>query len=372
MRLGVVSFNTEYTIRADELAVAAEERGFDSVWFPEHTHIPACRRTPFPAGGELPREYVHMSDPFISCMAAAAATTALATLGILLAGRTILVATGLRLGGKFRLFGFLGEEIVVLGLVNLDINDLRRRGRRQFLAGGQLLDPLQAEVRRRQLVIGVQVDPHTTAQLELGQRMAELSNRGDHSEQLALLERQLADLDRYALSEEQLAELNDTHKRLANAGQLVGGSSAVSELIDGDSEFAARRALHRARHELAKLAELDPTLAAAAEQLESVEIQLGEVADTLARYQDGLELDPERLQECEAQLSKLHELARRHRLPMQELGARAEELRSEVDALRNAGSLLQELERERQAVSQDYRRAAQELSSLRRASASGT
>ncbi|MGE0484104.1 MAG: LLM class F420-dependent oxidoreductase [Gammaproteobacteria bacterium] len=74
MRLGVVSFNTEYTIRADELAVAAEERGFDSVWFPEHTHIPASRRTPFPAGGELPREYVHMSDPFISCMAAAAAT----------------------------------------------------------------------------------------------------------------------------------------------------------------------------------------------------------------------------------------------------------------------------------------------------------
>lgn len=204
---------------------------------------------------------------------------------------------------------------------------------------------------------------------ELGQRMAELSNRGDHSEQLALLERQLADLDRYALSEEQLAELNDTHKRLANAGQLVGGSSAVSELIDGDSEFAARRALHRARHELAKLAELDPTLAAAAEQLESVEIQLGEVADTLARYQDGLELDPERLQECEAQLSKLHELARRHRLPMHELGARAEELRGEVDALRNAGSLLQELDRERQAVAQDYRRAAQELSALRRASA---
>lgn len=204
---------------------------------------------------------------------------------------------------------------------------------------------------------------------ELGQRMAELSSRGDHSEHLALLERQLADLDRHALTEVQLAELNDTHKRLANAGQLVAGSSAVTELLDGDSEFAARRALNRARHELAKLAELDPALAAAAEQLESVQIQLGEVADTLARYQDGLELDPERLQECEAQLSKLHELARRHRLPMHELRARAEELHAEVDALRNAGSLLQELERERQAVALDYRRAAQDLSALRRATA---
>ena len=75
MKLGVMSFNTEYTIRADVLAMAAEERGFDSVWFPEHTHIPSDRRTEFPAGGALPKEYAHMSDPFISCMSAAAVTT---------------------------------------------------------------------------------------------------------------------------------------------------------------------------------------------------------------------------------------------------------------------------------------------------------
>ena len=59
MKLGVFSFNTEYTIRADDLAVACEERGFESVWFPEHTHIPASRETPWPAGRELPKEYVH-------------------------------------------------------------------------------------------------------------------------------------------------------------------------------------------------------------------------------------------------------------------------------------------------------------------------
>ncbi|MGE0485595.1 MAG: LLM class F420-dependent oxidoreductase [Gammaproteobacteria bacterium] len=74
MKLGVMSFNTEYSIRADELAVAAEERGFESVWFPEHTHIPASRETPWPGNGPLPREYVHMSDPFASCAAAAVVT----------------------------------------------------------------------------------------------------------------------------------------------------------------------------------------------------------------------------------------------------------------------------------------------------------
>jgi len=74
MKLGVMSFNTEYSIRADDLAREAEQRGFESVWYPEHTHIPASRETPFPGGGELPAEYAHMSDPFTSMAAAAAVT----------------------------------------------------------------------------------------------------------------------------------------------------------------------------------------------------------------------------------------------------------------------------------------------------------
>lgn len=74
MALGLFSFNTEYSIRPDRLARAAEDRGYESVWFPEHTHIPAERKSPYPGGGELPREYVHMADPFASSAAAAAVT----------------------------------------------------------------------------------------------------------------------------------------------------------------------------------------------------------------------------------------------------------------------------------------------------------
>ena len=55
MHSGVVIFATEYSIRVDELARAAEERGFESLWLPEHTHIPTSRRSPWPGGGELPR-----------------------------------------------------------------------------------------------------------------------------------------------------------------------------------------------------------------------------------------------------------------------------------------------------------------------------
>src|SRR5215468_5867973 len=74
MHIGICIFATDYAIRIDELAREAEARGFESLFVPEHTHIPVSRRTPFPGGEPLPKEYSHTFDPFVSLMAAAAAT----------------------------------------------------------------------------------------------------------------------------------------------------------------------------------------------------------------------------------------------------------------------------------------------------------
>ena len=74
MDFGVVSQNTEYGIRPDDCAREAEARGYESVWYPEHTHIPAARDTPYPLGGDLPRQYAHFMDLFVSMMAGAGAT----------------------------------------------------------------------------------------------------------------------------------------------------------------------------------------------------------------------------------------------------------------------------------------------------------
>ncbi|MEE9277075.1 MAG: LLM class F420-dependent oxidoreductase [Dehalococcoidia bacterium] len=71
---GVFMFATDYAIPPAELAMAAEERGFESIFFPEHTHIPSSRRTPWPGGSDLPKEYWHTHDPFIALTAAAAVT----------------------------------------------------------------------------------------------------------------------------------------------------------------------------------------------------------------------------------------------------------------------------------------------------------
>ena len=74
MRVGAFYFPTDYGINMAELAKALEDRGFDSLFVPEHTHIPANRKSPFPGGGELPKRYSHTHDPFVGLSFAAAAT----------------------------------------------------------------------------------------------------------------------------------------------------------------------------------------------------------------------------------------------------------------------------------------------------------
>ena len=74
MKFGVYMFPTDYAIDPVSLGRAAEGHGFESLFVPEHTHIPTSRRSPFPGGGELPKEYSHTLDPFVALGAVAAAT----------------------------------------------------------------------------------------------------------------------------------------------------------------------------------------------------------------------------------------------------------------------------------------------------------
>ncbi|MET0191014.1 MAG: LLM class F420-dependent oxidoreductase [Pseudonocardia sediminis] len=74
MDIGVVTFLTDYGIAPLDLARAVEERGFESLFLTEHTHIPTSRRSPWPGGGDLPRRYAHTYDPFVALGAMAAVT----------------------------------------------------------------------------------------------------------------------------------------------------------------------------------------------------------------------------------------------------------------------------------------------------------
>ncbi len=78
MHIGIAMFPTDAAIRPYDLARAVEERGFESVWFPEHSHIPTSRRTEWPGAGRLPERYSRTLDQFVALTAAATATSRLA------------------------------------------------------------------------------------------------------------------------------------------------------------------------------------------------------------------------------------------------------------------------------------------------------
>lgn len=83
MQFGATMFFTAYSMTPAALGRALEERGFESVWAPEHSHIPLSRKTPYPGGGPLPEKYYDTMDPFVTLTEAAAAT------------KTLKVATGI-------------------------------------------------------------------------------------------------------------------------------------------------------------------------------------------------------------------------------------------------------------------------------------
>lgn len=204
---------------------------------------------------------------------------------------------------------------------------------------------------------------------ELGARMRKLSGGDDREQRIELLRHELAELEQWALPANELAELESSHKRLANAGRLAEGSAGVVDLLDGEHEFAVRRALGRAHAELGKLAQLDDRLIPTLELLDNAAIGLDEASGALSHYAQDVELDPERFRETENHLGQLHELSRRHRLPVITLHDRLAPLRSELAELENAGAALDQLESQRKRLLNDYGVAAKTLSTARTAAA---
>jgi DNA repair protein RecN (Recombination protein N) len=205
---------------------------------------------------------------------------------------------------------------------------------------------------------------------DLGVRIRKLSGGDDREQRIELLSHELGELEKWALPPAELAELEASHKRLANAGRLAEGAGGVVELLDGESEFALRRALGRAQLEMSKLAALDDKLAPWLELLDNASIQLSEAVDGLGRYAMDVDLDPNRYADVDTHLTRLHELSRRHRVPVLELHDKAALLRAELDELEGAGDALEKLATQRQRLQERYDETAATLSQARHDAAS--
>ncbi len=197
------------------------------------------------------------------------------------------------------------------------------------------------------------------------QRARGLGAGEDRESRIELLRHEVEELQQWVLDKDALAELEASHKRLANAERLANGVAGISERLDGDGEFALQRGLSLARDELTRLAAFDDQLKGALELLETAGIQLAEAVAGLSRYAQDVELDPERFNVVDDHLGHLHELSRRHRVAINELPEKLQQLHAQLDELENAGAALEQLTALQTRLREQYANASAALGASR-------
>ena len=214
------------------------------------------------------------------------------------------------------------------------------------------------------------------AALDAVQRLAaqwkELQRRldahGDASEveaRLEWLDRQLKQFGKNSVEPFDIEEHILSHRRQSNAAQLLEGSARALARLNVDDGSAIEHSVAQLHAELLRLAEHDPAYAQAAELVDAAAIQLTEAANLIERARDGIDLDPDRLQELEDELARLHELSRRHKAPLEQLAAVRDALTAERESLRDAGGDAERLQAERDALAAAWRDAAKHLGAAR-------
>lgn len=197
-----------------------------------------------------------------------------------------------------------------------------------------------------------------------------LVGQGDVGERIAYLQHQLDELDAQPLSAESTARLLAAHRRHAHGATLIQAcDAAAAALAGGSGATALDQRLQRIRHDLAKVAEHEPRLQDVDGLLDAAAIQLQEASGLLDRIRADLDIDPSGLDVLEQQLSRLHELGRRHRAPIETLSERRDAIAAELQTLRDADARLLHLDRQLQQARDDWSHAAIRLTGARRQAA---
>jgi DNA repair protein RecN (Recombination protein N) len=189
------------------------------------------------------------------------------------------------------------------------------------------------------------------------------------SEREAWLQHQLDELERDALAPDALAELDAAHHRHAHAADLIATTDSALARLGGDEGPALPRQLQQLRAELARMRAHEPRLAEVDAMLDAAAIQIDEAALQLERIRADLDLDPTQLAEIEQRLSRIHDLARKHRVAPEALAAQRDTLAAELEALRNAALRLQALDGEIASAAAGWRQAAERLGKARKQAA---
>lgn len=210
-----------------------------------------------------------------------------------------------------------------------------------------------------------QVRQHARRHGEIERELTELSRTGDVGERVSYLEHQLKELSSEALDSADIEEMLAAHRRQSNAAALLAGYDTALARLSGDEGISIARSLRQLNGELSRHLESEARLGEVTALFESAEIQLDEAANLLERLRDDLDLDPAHLEQLESRLARLHDLARKHRVPMPELAARRDGLSEELEDLRGLGDRSLRLAADRDAAAQQWRQAAEKLTTSR-------
>lgn len=186
--------------------------------------------------------------------------------------------------------------------------------------------------------------------------------------QLDLLRHQVRELEALNLKDGELEQIEGEHRRLANGGRLLqDGGAAQEQLYGGDG--AAHDQLAASLNLLRGLVPMHAAFGEIESLVASAQAQVREAANELRRVLDKLDLDPQRLAEVEARMADIHDLARKHRVRAEELPARLATLRTELEDSEAAGGRVDALLAQQATAMTAYRKAADKLSTARRACA---
>lgn len=221
---------------------------------------------------------------------------------------------------------------------------------------------------------------HDSAQAAVAsaaQRLQQLDERrrtleaqaGQSGALLELARTQLAELQALKPTRERVSDIEEQHRRLSHAGALQQGLGSAAQRLSGDESGSALRQIRQAQSELAKLGSVDSRLGELVGRLESLRLEVEDIGSWLGDAAEQLDLDPAALQRSERELSTLHELARRHRIPLTALPDKLEELQARVGELAGLDAELAELAQAQASARQDWTLAARQLSALRQKTA---
>jgi DNA repair protein RecN (Recombination protein N) len=190
----------------------------------------------------------------------------------------------------------------------------------------------------------------------------------DRDAQVALLRYQIQELDALRLDPSELKALEEEHARLANLGRILEGcQAALSATAEADGSAVNR--LQRAAKQLSELQTFDEVLRPTTELLESAAIQVDEAAMALRHYLDKLEMDPNRLRWVEDRLSALHDMARKHQVPAEQLSGQLSKLKAELQSLERSEERFEELKAQQEECRGRYFVEAKALHESRRRAA---